>query len=230
MKESDLTKLLIYLGIFALAIILIIFDRNDNKNSFNNGSSKETNKLSLYEEIDEDYYKASIYYYTDDDALTLNYEKSDDILIGSKKYHSTIIDFIYYNNKYYDYKDTLFSAINDFDYFDFDKTFIDLKNIKKLLNKPYEIRETNQEKTLKFKLKDVLILYNEINDTNYIDLDDEKVSLKTYYDNNVLDYILLDITSLYNKINNSDKDFVVYKLKFSKLNKEDMSFLKEKLN
>ena len=48
--------------------------------------------------MSEDFYKMNIHYVMDDDAITLDFEKQNDILIGEKYYHKVLDKFVNYNN------------------------------------------------------------------------------------------------------------------------------------
>lgn len=238
-NKKNLIKVGVYLGAL---IILIVFFRlfggnNNSSNVTNNKEVTETVKeetiLSSVEKINSKYYKSKVHVVLDDDAQTIEYEKKDNILIGNKKYHNESINFINYNENNYTYNEEEIIRLDNFDYFDFDKTFIDLDNFKTLIkldsvnNKysfdGYEVYEFT------YDMRDVLRVYNNINDTNYVTLEKKDITLKVYSNNNKIEYMILDLTNVYNFINETELNEISYKLTFEETKEEDTSWLIEKL-
>ncbi len=236
-NRKNLIKLGLYFGALVVLIIVLKLSGgsvNTNVNNSDMNTPKEETILSTIEKINSKYYKSKVYITLDDDAQTIEYEKKDNILVGNKKYHQESINFIEYNDNYYTYNEDRISRLYDFSYFDYDKTFIDLNNFKSLIkldsvNKEYSLND-NKVLELTFDIRDVLKLYNNINNTNYITLDKQEINLKIYSKNNKIEYMLLELTELYNFINNSKFEEVNYKLTFEETKKEDTSWLIERLN
>ena len=239
MEESkkNLIKLGLYFGAFIILIIVFRFTGiNTTNNATSNNlqeASNEENILLNINKLNNDYYKSNVYISLDDDAQTIEYEKKNDILIGVKKYHGESINFIKYNDNYYTYDDDNISKIYDFNYFDYDKTFLDLNNFKSLIeldstNKKYYLNDA-QVLELTFDIRDVLKLYNKINNAEYTTLEKQNIVLKVYSKNTKIEYMILDLTNLYNDIYDANFETVNYKINFDDTEVEDTSWLVSRL-
>ena len=238
-NKKNLIKVGVYLGALIILIVFFrLFGGNDNSDNVSNNKKatetvKEETILSSVEKISSKYYKSKVHVVLDDDAQTIEYEKKDNVLIGNKKYHTESINFINYNENIYTYNEEEITRLDNFDYFDFDKTFIDLDNFKTLIkldsvnNKysfdGYEVYEFT------YDMRDVLRVYNNINDTNYVTLERKDITLKVYSNNNKIEYMILDLTNVYNFINDTELNEISYKLTFEETKEEDTSWLIEKL-
>lgn len=229
MKQNDLYKLIIYIVIFVLAILIVVFERKDNKAVINTktDSSEKITKEEFFVDIDNNYYSADIFFYTIDDAISLNYEKNGSVIIGSKKYHNEITNYIYYNNKYYDNN---LKQLDNFNSFIYDQTFIKLETYKELFKLNYIARKEGNAQILSFYTKDIISLFNIINNDNNVYFSNDKIDLYIYYNNDKIDYLLLDISKIYNYLYNENKDFSILKISFDKSKKEDISEIIEMLN
>lgn len=238
-KENKirLIKIAIYIGII---IILIIVLRLTNT-SFNSGindktktSNQNTKIIENIKSINEEYYTEKVHMTLDDDAITLNYEKVSVIETGIKKYHNVETEYVKYNNTYYKLENEEFIKINDFIDFNYDKTFIELENIKKLL----ELNSTSKEKynnndleVIKnnYSLQDAIKIYNEYNNTNIVKFTEGNIILEIHYKEEKLNHLLIDITDLYNLINETNYEEVKYKIEINENKEEDITWLIEKL-
>ncbi len=228
-------KLIIYLGIFLLAIVIILIDKaaSPSQKSVIKNNKKEETIIEQIKEIDPNYYQSNISLTFEDDAISLEYEKSDNIEIGTKKYHNNKENYIKYNNNYYLFENGEFTKLTNFTEFDYDQTFIKLENIQKVLelngnitNKNYNVVDLTE---ITYNNKDLLKIYNEYNNESIIAYEDSESSLKIYHKDKIIEKIEFDITSLYNTINKTEKEKVLLTLSFKETKKEDNSWLIEKL-
>ena len=236
-----LKKFLFYGGIFLFGIIVVLTNKfygNNVKNQ--NIKEEEKNKISknklleTLDNINNDYYSMNVYLTLDDDAITLNYQKlSDSLEIGRKKYHKNEQEYIKYENEYYLKKETNFEKEQDFLNFDYDKTFIDLKNIKELLKEEGEyISYILNDYTIykyTYNLNSGIKIYNNYNKASIMPLDNGNIEVTSYEKNEKLDYIEINIKDLYNLINNTNYEIVKYKISVKAEKEEDTSWLLEKL-
>ena len=169
----------------------------------------------------------------DDDALNLEVQKIKEIEMGVKKYHGEKVEYTKYNNNYYKLENDKFIKLENFIDFNYDKTFMEIANIKKLFSlegekRTYTYDELNVLSTT-YDLSDVIKIYNEYNNTNIIKFTNGKVTLEVYYKNEGLAYIIINTTDLYNLINNENQNNVNYKIEIKSNKEEDTSWLIEKL-
>lgn len=233
-KQKNLIKICLYIG----GLILIVVILRLSKYTVNKNNNKiEANNQKLYEaikNINEDYYTAKIQLVLDDDAISLDYEKVSEIEMGTKKYHGETTEYIKRDNIYYSFDNGNFQKIEDFVDFDYDKTFIDLKTIKKLLEMNVKSKsfktDDYQVIKLEFDLEDVLPIYNEYNSTNILEVGDAKVTLEIYYNDGEIEFLLINTTDFYNLINDKDLKNVIYKISFKSKKEEDISWIIDKLN
>lgn len=233
-QRKRLIKIGIYVGVFVIAFILLKIENltsNKNNQEVKNEESEAIKVVENIKSISEDNYEENIYLSLDDDAITLNFQKSNNVYIGVKKYHGENITFIKKDNLYYslNQEEQNVNVLNDFVDFNYDKTFTELSNIKKLLEKDVKPTYYDGRLLYKFNNKDVISIYNNYNNTALIDLGNGYITLDIYHENDNLDYILIDITSLYNKVNNKEYEQVVYKISFKETSEEDISWLDELL-
>lgn len=228
---SNGAKILIYVGIFVAAIVFARLSDSGDINKKPNGSDvqKEENSYSL-NNINNDYHASKVYFRTDDDAITLTYDKINDVIAGTRKYHGEEIDYIFYNEKYYKLVDEKFETLNDFVAFPYDETFIKLDNLKELLklDKSEVVSETQVKYT--FDAKKVVGLYSELNENLYVLKEDGEVILTFNLEEDEIKNIELDFTTVYNFIHEKDYEEVIYVLEFETKKEEDNSWLKELLN
>ncbi len=228
-EQKNLLKIIGYIGFF---IILIYIARMSlNKTEIIKEENNGVNYIKSIIDMSEDFYKMNIHYVMDDDAITLDFEKQNDILIGEKYYHKVIDKFVNYNNKYYVLDNDNFVKDISFDIFPYDKTFIDFKNLKELINtKTINIIKKDNEVTYKYNLNDFLTTYNKINKTNYYTLEDKSVSIVFTFNNEKINDISIDATSIYNLINNTEYKMIQYKVLVEEVSKDDTTWIKEKLS
>lgn len=228
-EQKNLLKIIGYIGFF---IILIYIARMSlNKTEIIKEENNGVNYIKSIIDMSEDFYKMNIHYVMDDDAITLDFEKQNDILIGEKYYHKVIDKFVNYNNKYYVLDNDNFVKDISFDIFPYDKTFIDFKNLKELINtKTINIIKKDNEVTYKYNLNDFLTTYNKINKTNYYTLEDKSVSIVFAFNNEKINDISIDATSIYNLINNTEYKMIQYKVLVEEVSKDDTTWIKEKLS
>ena len=131
-EQKNLLKIIGYIGFFVILIYIarMSLKKTEVIKEENNG----VNYIKSIIDMSEDFYKMNIHYVMDDDAITLDFEKQNDILIGEKYYHKVVDKFVNYNNKYYVLDNDNFVENASFDSFPYDKTFIDFKNLKELIN------------------------------------------------------------------------------------------------
>lgn len=232
-QRKRVIKISVYLGLFVLAFIILKLNSLTNNNT-EEKKQEEKNTIEVVDfikNLDENNYEENIYLTLDDDAITLNFQKSNDIYIGVKKYHGENITYIKKENIYYSLNqdDKTLNQMNDFVEFNYDKTFTDISIIKKLLEKDITPTHTNNVVSYKYNIKDILPIYNSYNYTTLIDIGSGYITLDIHHENNILNYILIDITTLYNKINNKEYDQVLYKLTFKQTKEEDISWINELL-
>lgn len=233
-KNNNLIKLIIYIALLLTIIILsrITEDKNTKTKQENEKvNNKIINKIKL---IDPLYYKESIHLILDDDAISLEYEKNNEIEMGIKKYHKIKTEYTKYNSNYYSFNNGEFIKLNNFIDFDYDQTFTKIENIKRLLETTFINTKTykqNNQQIIKntYNNEDIIEIYNEYNNTTYSYIKGESF-LEIYSTNEKIDYLIINITSLYNEINKTDYKIVEYKIEIKEKKKEDNDWLIEKLN
>ncbi len=228
-EQKNLLKIIGYIGFFV--ILIYVARMSLNKTEVIKEENNGVNYIKSIIDMSEDFYKMNIHYVMDDDAITLDFEKQNDILIGEKYYHKVIDKFVNYNNKYYVLDNDNFVKDISFDIFPYDKTFIDFKNLKELINtKTINIIKKDNEVTYKYNLNDFLTTYNKINKTNYYTLEDKSVSIVFTFNNEKINDISIDATSIYNLINNTEYKMIQYKVLVEEVSKDDTTWIKEKLS
>lgn len=228
-EQKNLLKIIGYIGFFV--ILIYIARMSLNKTEVIKEENNGVNYIKSIIDMSEDFYKMNIHYVMDDDAITLDFEKQNDILIGEKYYHKVVDKFVNYNNKYYVLDNDNFVENASFDSFPYDKTFIDFKNLKELINtKTINIIKKDNEVTYKYNLNDFLTTYNKINKTNYYTLEDKSVNIVFTFNNEKINDISIDATSIYNLINNTEYKMIQYKILVEEVSKDDTTWIKEKLS
>lgn len=228
-EQKNLLKIIGYIGFFV--ILIYIARMSLNKTEIIKEENNGVNYIKSIIDMSEDFYKMNIHYVMDDDAITLDFEKQNDILIGEKYYHKVVDKFVNYNNKYYVLDNDNFVENASFDSFPYDKTFIDFKNLKELINtKTINIIKKDNEVTYKYNLNDFLTTYNKINKTNYYTLEDKSVDIVFTFNNEKINDISIDATSIYNLINNTEYKMIQYKILVEEVSKDDTTWIKEKLS
>lgn len=227
--QKNLLKIIGYIGFFV--ILIYVARMSLNKTEIIKEENNGVNYINSIIDMSEDFYKMNIHYVMDDDAITLDFEKQNDILIGEKYYHKVVDKFVNYNNKYYVLDNDNFVENASFDSFPYDKTFIDFKNLKELINtKTINIIKKDNEVTYKYNLNDFLTTYNKINKTNYYTLEDKSVNIVFTFNNEKINDISIDATSIYNLINNTEYKMIQYKILVEEVSKDDTTWIKEKLS
>jgi len=233
--KNTIIKIIICIVVFIIGIIIVRLS-SYNTNKKNTENKKEQTKIEdKIKNMNELYYSSKVYLTLDDDAITLNYEKINDIEVGTKKYHRITTEYTKYNDKYYSFNDGIFTPIYNFTDFEYDKTFIKLENIKKLLDlgEITEYKNNSYENyiTRKIDLKDALKIYNEYNGREVMLYTEGYIYITIYYkeENNDLNYIELNLTDLHNILNKTKEEKVLYKITFKEEKEEDNSFIKDKL-
>lgn len=227
--QKNLLKIIGYIGFFV--ILIFVARMSLNKTEIIKEENNGVNYIKSIIDMSEDFYKMNIHYVMDDDAITLDFEKQNDILIGEKYYHKVVDKFVNYNNKYYVLDNDNFVENASFDSFPYDKTFIDFKNLKELINtKTINIIKKDNEVIYKYNLNDFLTTYNKINKTNYYTLEDKSVSIVFTFNKEKIDYISIDATPIYNLINNTEYKMIQYKILVEEVSKDDTTWIKEKLS
>lgn len=217
MKNKNTLKIVLYVGF--LLILLIISKFTNVKQSTN----KVNNTIFNNKLKDFSNYESTVHLVLDGDAVTLKYERIKDAEMGSRTYHNESINYLFYNNNYYEIINNEFIKLNEFNKLIYDTTFIDINNIIKLLDLK-EITSSNE-----YDLKDVLNIYNEVNNTNYFDINSKKVFL-TYKEEDDTISIVLDLTNLYNLVNNKEENSVTYNISFKEIKERDISFIEDEIN
>ena len=236
-NKKDLIKIGLYGGFFLVVILFaVISNRTGNKsNNVNNSNNKHDNSIvKQISNIDDNYFSSKVHLIMDDDAVSLEYQHIGEVEIGVKKYHSENIEYTKYNDVYYKLEGNNFVRLSNFIDFDYDKTFMDIENIKKLLeldsqNSSYISNDFNVLR-LNFSVNDVIKIYNDYNDTNVIKYSDGVVILDVYYKDDNFSYLEMNVTDLYNLVNDKSLENVIYKLEFKSEKEEDVSWLIEKFN
>lgn len=227
--QKNLLKIIGYIGFFV--ILIFVARMSLNKTEIIKEENNGVNYIKSIIDMSEDFYKMNIHYVMDDDAITLDFEKQNDILIGEKYYHKVVDKFVNYNNKYYVLDNDNFVENASFDSFPYDKTFIDFKNLKELINtKTINIIKKDNEITYKYNLNNFLTTYNKINKTNYYTLEDKSVNIVFTFNNEKINDISIDATSIYNLINNTEYKMIQYKILVEEVSKDDTTWIKEKLS
>ena len=183
-EQKNLLKIIGYIGFFV--ILICIARMSLNKTEIIKEENNGVNYIKSIIDMSEDFYKMNIHYVMDDDAITLDFEKQNDILIGEKYYHKVVDKFVNYNNKYYVLDNDNFVENASFDSFPYDKTFIDFKNLKELaienvngfemekIDKPLKIEKLSLMGIDKLDLN-ILSKYKNLNEISIYDNDIEKV-------------------------------------------------------
>ena len=113
--------------------------------------------------------------------------------------------------------------------FNYDKTFITLDNIKKLFNLKHTVMNDGSIVEVKYKLNDVINLYNEINNTRLYTLDEKDFYIYLKMNEKTVEYFVVDMTPLYKLINTELNTDVVYKIKVKNEKETDTSLIITKL-
>lgn len=226
--DKNITKLFIYISFFIVLLIYLRFELQ-NKETTKKEPEKEINYTRTINDISTDYYSMNIHTVLKDDAITLSYEKHNNLFIGVKYYHSEITEFVKYNNEYYILNNNEFQKDNAFNSFNFDKTFIDLINLKELINLNHTEKQNSNVIDCTYKLVDVINLYNKINNTNYYTLEDSSFAIKLNLENNKINNITIDMSPLYNSIN-KNTDVINYIISIEEIEEQDTSQIIDKLN
>lgn len=235
-NKKNLIKICLYGGFFLIVLlVLTIMNRTGNTLNSNGGSQKvDTSILEQIKNLDDNYYSSKVHLVMDDDAISLDYQKINEVEIGVKKYHGENTEYTKYNDLYYKLDNNSFTKLNDFVDFDFDKTFMYVSNLKKLLSLDGNMNIYNDKelKVLKidYKINDVLKIYNEFNNIDIIKYSDGIFGLEIYYKDKEISYVIINATDLYNLINDKSLDLVYYKIVFKEEKEEDVSWLIEKLS
>lgn len=217
MKNKNTLKIVLYISF--LLILLIISKFTNVKQSTN----KVNNTIFNNKLKDFSNYESTVHLVLDGDAVTLKYERIKDAEMGSRTYHNESINYLFYNNNYYEIINNEFIKLNEFNKLIYDTTFVDINNIIKLLDLK-EITSSNE-----YDLKDVLNIYNEVNNTNFFDINNKKVTL-TYKEEDDTISVVLDLTNLYNLVNNKEENSVIYNITFKEIKERDISFIEDKIN
>lgn len=204
-EEKNTLKILAYLGFFILLFVFLRFESNNNKPV---KTEENKNDLSFIDKIEINNYSLQVQAILKDDAVTLLYEKQKDIFIGKKNYHGEETEFVSFN---------------------YDKTFITLDNIKKLFNLKHTVMNDGSIIEVKYKLNDVINLYNEINNTRLYTLDEKDFYIYLKMDEKTVEYFVVDMTPLYKLINTELNTDVVYKIKVKNEKETDTSLIITKL-
>ena len=232
-NKNKLIKIGIYLGIFLIAIIIIIFDKKTPSLKQTQTPKNNPAIIEKIKEINDNYYTSKIHLILDDDAISLEYEKSANLEMGIKNYHKQKTEYIKKENDYYTFNNGEFTKLNNFKEFDYDRTFSEIKNIKKLLeiNDSYTSYTSQNLNVLKKEIntKEALKIYNEHNNTDLIKYDEGVIYLEIYYKGETINHIKLNITDLYNFLNDESQEKVEYILTFENKKEDDNSWLLEKL-
>lgn len=218
MKEKKILKIILYVGFLFILIIISKLVSNQSTNNNNKSNKTFTNKLKEFSN-----YESTVHLVLDGDAVTLKYEKIKNAEMGSRIYHDETKNYLKYNNNYYEVNGTEFIKLDEFNKLIYDDTFIDINNIIKILDLK-EIKSNNL-----YDLKDILNIYNEVKNTSYFDINNKKITMNYEENNNVIN-INLDLTNLYNLVNNKEESSVIYNISFKKINGRDISFIENKLN
>ena len=218
MKEKKILKIILYVGFLFILIIISKLVSNQSTNNNNKSNKTFTNKLKEFSN-----YESTVHLVLDGDAVTLKYEKIKNAEMGSRIYHDETKNYLKYNNNYYEVNGTEFIKLDEFNKLIYDDTFIDINNIIKILDLK-EIKSNNL-----YDLKDILNIYNEVKNTSYFDINNKKITMNYEEDNNVIN-INLDLTNLYNLVNNKEESSVIYNISFKEINGRDISFIENKLN
>lgn len=225
-EEKNTLKILVYLGFFILLIVFLRFETNNNKPV---KTEENKNDLSFIDKIEINNYSLQVQAILKDDAVTLLYEKQKDIFIGKKIYHGEETEFVKYNKEYYVLENEEFIKNSEFVSFNYDKTFITLDNIKKLFNLKHTVMNDGSIIEVKYKLNDVINLYNEINNTRLYTLDEKDFYIYLKMDEKTVEYFVVDMTPLYKLINAELNTDVVYKIKVKNEKETDTSLIITKL-
>ncbi len=238
-SQNLLKRFAIYGGIFLVAIFIIIFNRTfDNKEPQDNNQKtseiEENETLKALSKINDKFFSMNIHLILDDDAITLEYQKVDTIEVGMKKYHNEEIEYIKTENDYYTLENNNFVKNNEFTNFNFDKTFINLNNIKELLSSKGEYTKSkiNEYNVIEYtySLKDIIKIYNNYNDKSIIVTGKGQITLTAYYKEDKLEYFEIDTTDLYNLIENRNLNQVKYIIELQEEKEDDPSWILEKLS
>jgi len=233
-NKTRIIKIVIYLGIFLVAILIARLSNGISKNKTDKVTESTTNIIEKIKNINDNYYKEKVQIILEDDSETLEFEKISEVEMGTKKYHGQTTEYIKYNDEYYDFEDGNFTKLIDFKAFDYDKTFYDLTNIKKILSletnyTAFTIDEENVHKS-SYDIKDIFKIYNEYNNEHIMKYKDGLVHVEIHYTNDSINYILINATDFFNILNNTELNSVIYYIEISEEKEQDISWILEKLN
>jgi len=233
-KQRNLIKIGLYIGGLILIIVIVRLSTYFTEQNYNRVEENNQKLFEKIKNINDDYYSSKVQLILDDDAISLDYEKILTLETGTKMYHGKSTEYIKKDNIYYTFDNGNFNKLVDFVDFDYDKTFINLSNIKRLLDidsssKTYKNDDYYVIK-LEYELEDVLPIYNEFNGTNIVKIDDIKITIDVYYKEEKIEFLLINTTDFYNLINDTLLENVIYKISFEPEKEQDISWILDKLN
>lgn len=236
-NKKNLIKICLYGGFFLIVILVAAISNRIGGNKVSGGNTNQRVDNSIVEKINninDDYYSSKVSYVMDDDAISLDYQKVNEVEMGIKKYHGEVQEYTKYNDNYYKLDGEKFIRIDNFIDFDYDKTFMDIVNIKKLLlldsNTRGYMNDDVNVMSFSYNLNDVLKIYNEFNNTNIIKYSDGEIILDIFYKDNEFLFLQVNVTDLYNLINEKTLENVIYRIEITSGKEEDVSWLIEKLD
>ena len=164
-----------------------------------------------------------------------NVEHANQMKTFKKQFKQTLADLLDYTEygKFISFN-TMIKDIDklqsiQFDITEFDKYAKDSDNIKKLFNLKHTVMNDGSIVEVKYKLNDVINLYNEINNTRLYTLDEKDFYIYLKMNEKPVEYFVVDMTPLYKLINTELNTDVVYKIKVKNEKETDTSLIITKL-
>ncbi len=210
-------------AVFFILILLLGYFGN-NKNS-NNDNYQSTDDLKVkYEEIQNNNFDSNITIIADADILLVSIRReSKDKEIITKKYRDQVNYYFRQDNAFYEVNQefTNYSIKKDLNiYNNYDETFLDLDNIMKVINNETAIYLAEEKsKIARYKVNEtkVLSVYNSINNTQFMTNEDFDVIIDVHFNDHIVK-IELELTNVYNIVNETDYENINYTMTFNDIN------------
>jgi hypothetical protein len=227
-RKKALITLIKYAAVFLFIIVLSLI----NKGNINNTIKKEPIELKedimpMLEKITNNY-QSKITIESDEDVLVVEYQIDENKELISRTYKEITNNYFKLDNKYYEVdldNSKYFENKNAKIYNDYDTTFLDVINIKKLItniskedikNSEYNIARYNTT------LLSMIHIYNELNGTNLSVNEDATVVIDVSYSDEIKG-ITIDMAKIHNIIKGTSYNKLIYNIEYSKINNIDLS-------
>ena len=233
--QNDKKKLIIYVVVFAVLIIFMRFTNNANpsntnsNNNTNNQSEVKDNVLELLTELKNNNYEMNLSIIVDTDLVNIIKRIQDkDTEIYYITYRGNESTYFRHKDNYFTINGETIERSNSYTkIYEYDETFLDMKNLITLLEDNSISAITLQEekyniKRYKIPLNNVLTDYNKIHNTNEFTSLNKEISIDIRYKTS-LTGIFMNMTHYNNYLLDSNYTTFTYEISFTDINKVDLS-------